>query len=52
MLVRGPHRQTLEVFALSGAYWLLAATFKNADPVTAPPFEVHTFTLDVLWVPD
>lgn len=29
---------------------LLAAAFKDADPVTAPPFEVHTFLLDVLWV--
>jgi hypothetical protein len=28
----------------------IAATIKNADPFTAPPFEVHTFGLDVLWV--
>ena len=27
----------------------VAATFKDADPVTAPPFEAHTFPLDVLW---
>jgi Uma2 family endonuclease len=44
-----PLAQTLEVFALQGDKWLLAATFKDADPVSAPPFEVHTFPLDVLW---
>ena len=47
-----PVAKTLEVFALSGGKWLLAATFKNAEPVAAPPFEVHTFPLDVLWAPD
>jgi hypothetical protein len=45
-----PLAKTLEVFELTGAKWLLAATFKAADPVTAPPFEAHTFALDVLWV--
>jgi Uma2 family endonuclease len=44
-----PVARTLEVFALSNANWLLAATFKDADLVTAPPFERHTFRLDVLW---
>jgi Uma2 family endonuclease len=44
-----PLARTLEVFALQDDKWLLTATFKNADPVTAPPFEVHTFALDVLW---
>ena len=43
-----PDVRTLEVFELTGAKWLLAATFKDADPVTAPPFEAHTFALDVL----
>ena len=47
-----PIARTLEVFALTGGKWLLAATFKDADPVTAPPFEVHTCPLYVLWVPD
>ncbi len=42
--------RTLEVLALTGGKWLLAAAFKDADPVTAPPFEAHTFPLDVLWV--
>ena len=47
-----PLAKTLEVFALTGGKWLLAATFKDADPVTAPPFEAHTFPLDVLWPED
>ena len=46
-----PIARTLEVLALTGGKWLLAATFKDADPVCAPPFESHTFALDVLWVP-
>ncbi len=45
-----PLARTLEVLALTGTKWTIAATFKNDDPVTAPPFEVHTFKLDVLWV--
>lgn len=45
-----PTARTLEVFALSAGKWLLAAAYKNADPVSAAPFEVHTFALDLLWV--
>jgi len=45
-----PIARTLEVFALTNGKWLLANTFKDADGVTAPPFEVHTFALDALWV--
>lgn len=44
-----PIAKTLEVLALTGGKWLLAAAYKEAEPVTAPPFEVHTFTLGVLW---
>jgi Uma2 family endonuclease len=44
-----PTARTLEVLALQGDKWLIAATFKDADAVTAPPFEAHTFGLDVLW---
>lgn len=47
-----PDAKTLEVLALTGGKWLLTATFKDADPVSAPPFEVHTFALDVLWPED
>lgn len=47
-----PVARTLEVLALTNGKWLLAATFKQADPVSAPPFEAHTFPLDVLWVPE
>jgi Uma2 family endonuclease len=44
-----PIVRTLEVFAREGDKWLLAATFKDTDAVTAPPFEAHTFGLDLLW---
>lgn len=47
-----PIDRTLEVLTLTNGKWLIAATYKDADPVTAPPFEVHTFPLDVLWAPD
>ena len=47
-----PLARTLEVLELTGGKWTIAATFKDDDAVTAPPFEVHTFKLDVLWVPD
>lgn len=47
-----PDARTLEVFALTAGKWLLAATFKDSDPITAPPFEAHTFALDVLWPAD
>ena len=47
-----PEARTLEVLALTGGKWLITATFKDADTVIAPPFEVHSFALDVLWAPE
>lgn len=47
-----PDARTLEVFMLTGGKWLLAATFKGAELVAAPPFEAHSFALDVLWPTD
>ena len=47
-----PIARTLGVLALTDGKWLLAAAFRDSDPVTAPPFEAHTFPLDVLWVPE
>lgn len=47
-----PDVKTLEVMTLTGTNWLLAATFTDAENVTAPPFEVHTFALDTLWPED
>ena len=44
-----PIARTLEVFELTNGRWTLAATFKDADAVAAPPFASHTFPLDVLW---
>ena len=44
-----PDARTLEVLALTTGKWLVEATFKDADPVSAPPFAEHTFPLDALW---
>ncbi len=45
-----PLARTLEVFELTpDGRWAIAATFADTDAVTAPPFEAHTFGLDVLW---
>lgn len=47
-----PVARTLEVFALTGGKWTIVATFRDDETVTAPPFEAHTFQLDVLWASD
>ena len=44
-----PDARTLEALRLADGKWVIEATFKDADPVTAPPFDAHTFPLDVLW---
>lgn len=46
-----PLARTLEVLARQGNKWLIAATFKDNDEVTAPPFEAHSFSLGLLWPP-
>ena len=40
---------TLEVFELHQGRWTLHSTYKDADPVAAPPVAEHSFLLDVLW---
>lgn len=44
-----PNARTLEVLVLDGSSYRIAATYKDADPVTAPPFDAHTFALNLLW---
>ncbi|MEL7542695.1 MAG: Uma2 family endonuclease [Pseudomonadota bacterium] len=44
-----PLAKTLEVLELQKEKYTIAATFKAGDDVTAPPFEAHTFPLNVLW---
>ena len=44
-----PDLRTLETLTLTDGKWLLSGTFKNAEPVSAAPFEAHTFGLETLW---
>jgi Uma2 family endonuclease len=44
-----PVARTLEVLARQGDKWLIVNTFKDVDALTAPPFEAHTFALELLW---
>lgn len=44
-----PDARTLEVFALTDGKWLRVGANKDDEAVSAPPFDVHTFALDVLW---
>lgn len=47
-----PTAKTLDVFALEAGRWVIAATVSDADPITVPPFEAHTFALHALWPAD
>lgn len=47
-----PIARTLEVLSLAQGKWVIEATFRDAEPVSAAPFASHTFPLDVLWVPE
>ena len=44
-----PIEKNLEVFILSDGAYKIGPTFSDSDPVTASPFEVHTFDLSLLW---
>ena len=44
-----PIEHNLEVFILSNGTYLVGPTFTDDDPVTAPPFEAHTFELNAFW---
>jgi Uma2 family endonuclease len=44
-----PNAKSLEVFILSGTTYSVGPIFYDSDPVTAPPFEAHTFDLGLLW---
>ena len=47
-----PLVNTLEVMSLVDGKWQITSTFKDDDLVSAPPFEAHSFSLDVLWPDD
>ena len=44
-----PAAKTLEVLALNNGRWTILSTHKDNDPISAPPFEAHTWELGVLW---
>ncbi len=44
-----PNEKTLEVFILSDGAYKIGPAFADSDPVAAVPFEVHTFSLGLLW---
>lgn len=47
-----PLARTLEVLVLEHGKWLIHSTYRDDATVSAPPFEVHSFPLDVLWYPE
>lgn len=44
-----PRVKLLEAFALAADKWLLVASYRDRDDVSAPPFEAISFSLNVLW---
>jgi Uma2 family endonuclease len=46
-----PETRILEVFELVDRTWSLRMTAKDADQVTAPPFDAVTLDLAALWLP-
>ena len=44
-----PRSRMLEVFELEKGKWNLFGTFSAGNDVAAPPFESHSFPLDILW---
>ena len=45
-----PDARTLEVYSLAPqARWLLLATLQADDPVSQPPFDALSFSLNMLW---
>ncbi|MCY4196868.1 MAG: Uma2 family endonuclease [Rhodobacteraceae bacterium] len=44
-----PDTKTLEVFKLHKGQWLLLDTLTGDAPVSQPPFEAISFSLDALW---
>jgi Uma2 family endonuclease len=44
-----PRVQLLEAFALAERKWLLVATYRGSQQVSAPPFDAIAFSLGVLW---
>lgn len=44
-----PTARTLDVYRLSGQDWVVSASYFEDDPVSAPPFDAITFSLNDLW---
>lgn len=47
-----PKARTQEVLALGDGKWTIHSVFRDNAAVCAPPFEAHSFALDVLWYPE
>jgi Uma2 family endonuclease len=47
-----PDARTLEAYALQEGAFRLLRRFQGSEPVSAAPFDAHTFPLGVLWPPE